>query len=57
MSTDFPVSGLQLRSRITPDGQLEISLAEALQPQQIAVYGRRSTGTKYLINPNKGIAP
>jgi NADPH2:quinone reductase len=31
----------------------EISLVEALQPEVIAVYGRRSTGTKYLINPNK----
>lgn len=31
----------------------EISLAEALQPEAIAVYGKRVTGTKYLINPNK----
>ncbi len=31
----------------------EISLVEALQPQVIAVYGQRATGTKYLINPNK----
>ncbi|KQV83103.1 zinc-binding dehydrogenase [Rhizobacter sp. Root1221] len=31
----------------------EISLAEALQPDVIAAYGRRSTGEKYLINPNK----
>ena len=34
----------------------EISLAEALQPGAIAVYGQRATGTKYLINPNKGVA-
>jgi NADPH:quinone reductase len=34
----------------------EISLAQALQPQEIAVYGQRATGTKYLVNPNKGIA-
>ncbi|MBI2769403.1 MAG: zinc-binding dehydrogenase [Burkholderiales bacterium] len=33
----------------------EISLAEALQPEHIAIYGQRSTGTKYLINPNKGL--
>lgn len=33
-----------------------ISLREALQPQQIAVYGQRATGTKYLINPNQDIA-
>ncbi len=34
----------------------EISLAEALQPALIAVYGQRATGAKYLINPNKGTA-
>jgi NADPH2:quinone reductase len=33
----------------------EISLAEALQPAEIAVYGQRATGTKYLLNPAKGI--
>ena len=31
-----------------------ISLQEALQPESIAIYGQRATGTKYLINPNKG---
>ena len=31
-----------------------ISLQEALQPEAIAIYGQRATGTKYLINPNKG---
>ncbi|MDO8250838.1 MAG: zinc-binding dehydrogenase [Rhodoferax sp.] len=34
----------------------EISLAEALQPEAIAVYGQRTTGTKYLINPNKVVS-
>ena len=34
----------------------EISLAEALHPDEIAVYGRRATGAKYLVNPNKGLA-
>jgi NADPH:quinone reductase-like Zn-dependent oxidoreductase len=34
----------------------EISLAEALDPANIAVYAKRSTGEKYLINPNKGLA-
>jgi len=34
----------------------ELSLAEALQPEWIAAYGQRATGTKYLINPNKGLA-
>jgi NADPH:quinone reductase len=33
----------------------EVSLAEALSLEEIAVYGRRSTGAKYLVNPNKGI--
>ena len=31
----------------------EISLAQALQPEEIAVYAQRATGTKYLVNPNK----
>jgi len=31
-------------------------LAEALQLDVIAVYGKRATGKKYLINPNKGAA-
>ena len=33
----------------------EISLAEALDPENIAVYNRRATGEKYLINPNKDV--
>jgi len=33
----------------------EISLAEALRLDEIAIYGKRATGTKYLINPNKAI--
>jgi NADPH2:quinone reductase len=31
-----------------------VSLAEALQADAISVYGKRSTGEKFLINPNKG---
>ena len=31
----------------------EISLAEVLRPEEIAVYGQRATGTKYLVNPSK----
>lgn len=34
----------------------EVSLAEALLLDEIAVYGRRATGEKYLLNPNKGVA-
>jgi len=33
----------------------EISLAEVLDPGTIAVYNQRATGTKYLINPGKGL--
>jgi len=33
----------------------EISLAEALRPEEIAVYAKLATGEKYLINPNKGL--
>jgi NADPH:quinone reductase-like Zn-dependent oxidoreductase len=33
----------------------EVSLAEALTLEEIAVYGRQATGQKYLINPNKGL--
>src|SRR5262249_7912358 len=35
----------------------EISLAEALSLQEIAVYGRLATAAKYLITPNKGCCP
>jgi NADPH:quinone reductase len=34
----------------------EISLAEALRLEEIAIYGKQATGQKYLINPNKGLA-
>lgn len=33
----------------------EVSLAEMLELSQIAIYGKRATGTKFLINPNKGM--
>jgi NADPH2:quinone reductase len=33
----------------------EVSLVEALRPEDIAVYGQQATGRKYLINPNKGV--
>ena len=35
----------------------EVSLSEALQLEEIAVYGKQATGEKYLINPNKGLRP
>jgi len=30
-----------------------VSLAEALDPQNLAVYAKRATGEKFLINPHK----
>ncbi len=43
----------ELRTTFASRYAHEISLAQALQPQAIAVYGLRATGTKYLINPHK----
>ena len=54
MNTSIPKTALQLRSLIRRSGELEISLAGALQMQAIAIYGKRATGAKYLINPRKG---
>jgi NADPH2:quinone reductase len=59
-----PAVAAQLRQRIAAELKTtfashytrEISLAEALRLEEIAVYGKRSTGAKYLLNPNKGIA-
>jgi NADPH2:quinone reductase len=33
-----------------------VSLLEALQLEEIAIYGKQATGEKYLINPNQGLA-
>jgi len=46
----------ELRTTFTSRYTKEISLAEALSLDEIAVYNRRSTGTKYLLNPNKVLA-
>ncbi len=43
----------ELKTTFASSYSKEISLVEALQPEVIAVYGQRATGTKYLINPNK----
>jgi NADPH:quinone reductase len=45
----------ELKTTFASSYSKEISLAEALQPEVIAMYGQRATGTKYLINPNKGM--
>jgi NADPH2:quinone reductase len=59
-----PAAAAKLRQRIVAELKTtfasrytkEISLVEALRLEEIAVYRKRSTGAKYLINPNKGIA-
>lgn len=45
----------ELKTTFASSYSKEISLAEALQLDAIAVYGQRATGTKYLINPGKGL--
>jgi len=59
-----PAAAQKLRERVAAELKTtfasnyshEVSLAGALQMQAIADYGKRATGAKYLINPNKGIA-
>ena len=43
----------ELKTTFASHYTAEIGLAEALRPKVIAVYSRRATGEKYLINPNK----
>jgi D-arabinose 1-dehydrogenase-like Zn-dependent alcohol dehydrogenase len=57
-----PADGAKLRQRVVDELKTTfasrytqvVSLQEALQLNHIAVYGKRATGEKYLINPNKG---
>ena len=57
-----PAGAQKLRERVVAELKTtfashytkEISLAQALELEEIAVYGKRATGAKYLINPNKG---
>src|SRR5580692_3898009 len=57
-----PADGMRLRQRVVAELKTTfashytqvVSLQEALQLSHIAVYGKRATGEKYLINPNKG---
>ena len=59
-----PQATLKLKQRVASELKTtfashyagELSLAEVLQPDWIALYGQRATGTKYFINPNKGLA-
>jgi NADPH:quinone reductase-like Zn-dependent oxidoreductase len=57
-----PAEAAKLRQRVADELKTtfashytaEISLAEALQPEVMAAYNRKTTGEKYLINPHKG---
>jgi len=57
-----PAEATKLRQRVADELKTtfashytaEISLVEALQPAVMAAYNRKTTGEKYLINPNKG---
>ena len=59
-----PEAGQKLRERVAAEVKTTfastytkvVSLAEVLQLEAIAVYGKQATGEKYLINPNKGVA-
>jgi len=46
----------ELKTTFASHYSREVSLAEALHLDAIAVYGRRATGEKYLINPGKWVA-
>jgi NADPH:quinone reductase len=46
----------ELKTTFASNYSKEISLADALKPEEIAVYGQRATGTKYLVDPNQGMA-
>ena len=58
-----PAEAAKLRQRVADELKTtfashytaEISLLEALQPEVIAAYNQKTTGEKYLINPNKGL--
>ena len=57
-----PEAGNSLRQRVVAELKTTfashytkvVSLQETLQLDNIAVYGKRATGEKFLINPNKG---
>ncbi|MBI2962111.1 MAG: zinc-binding dehydrogenase [Deltaproteobacteria bacterium] len=59
-----PPAAQKLRERVAAEIETtfasrytkQVSLAEALRLEEIAVYGKLASGQKYLINPNKGLA-
>ena len=58
-----PADGARLRARVVAELKTTfashytqvVSLQEALQLSNIAIYNKRATGEKFLINPNKGM--
>jgi NADPH:quinone reductase len=58
-----PAAAQKLRERVAAELKTTfashytrtVSLAEALTPEAIAIYGQRSTGAKVLIDPSKGL--
>ena len=46
----------ELKTTFASHYERSVSLAEALQPDAIADYGKRATGKKYLVTPQKGVA-
>jgi NADPH:quinone reductase len=47
---------LELKTTFASAYSGEVSLAEALTPAAIALYGKRATGEKFLVRPQKGVA-
>lgn len=45
----------ELKTTFASHYSAQVSLAEALRPEAVAAYGKRSTGEKYLIVPSKGV--
>jgi NADPH:quinone reductase len=45
----------ELKTTFASKYSQEVSLVEVLQLKHMAVYGKRATGEKYLVNPNKGM--
>lgn len=45
----------ELKTTFASHYTAEVSLAEALSLDAIGAYGMQATGTKYLVNPNKGV--
>jgi len=43
----------ELKTTFASHYSRQVSLAETLQPEAMAVYSKRATGAKFLINPNK----